>query len=205
MPSGLTEEIYNNESLSLKRYILKCAKQFNPFYNITMGGSRELSDSQEPEYSTYDLDMYREKLQDAKDKLSLLTTMTPEETDAAYQEYAEDAKAYLNERLTQNSELRQRYLTMLKKSKAWECGSFVYIKEYMIKKLVESMEHDCWDDGELAEVHAVMSKEKWLDDQYQKLRRDIGYYQEKIEKEEEQIRDSKEQIRELYHYIKNID
>lgn len=179
MPTAYTSKIYNDEELSLKDFILLCARQFGAC--ITMRDeplSTPIPEQFEPsDYHVKQIERIEKELQKLNDN-----PRTDEEWGELYQKAYD--KAFLEHQETEKyiAALKLRYENMIEKVSNWvpPTKDHANLKDFALKQLEDSMRHDT-----MFHPFEFTRKEKWIDIQSsgQYLRENLAYHKAAHEKE----------------------
>ena len=198
MPSGLTYQIYEGTDMSLRSFALKCATQFGLGYKASSYGDKELPLDKPPVLT---VDEYRiNSLKKAKEDALYWLNMehNPDEAMKLYREYVAKKEEEKSHQDGVFAEQKDRYLQMISKVEAWDCGEDLqYLKDYMLKQLNECMEHDCPDTSKWYD-YPIPTFEKWLRVKIDCACSDVKLQTESLEKEEKAIKELNEGLQNLY-------
>lgn len=140
MPTGITAPIYDGKDVSMKDYLLRCARHMGP-YSQYRDEPEDLVITPKSPDSLEEMDMVSqwEKM------LSELNSMTEAQLeDAAVQEYNKQMDG-VNSTIAESKALFERYSKMLEEIKGWEppTEDHIPLKEHAISQLESSISHDC--------------------------------------------------------------
>lgn len=191
--TAYTELVAESDNLTLKEFAMLCSRNFGALIDMR----EEPFDAPIPEKlepSGY----YRDELKKFNQKYNDFLQNKPsiEELERQYEEYVSKLKSETEIANNKRKVIRSRYEAMLEKVRNWippteeHCG----LKEFMISQLVESEEFDC------KEYHPyIFTKEEyinWKRDENEILK-EIEYYSDKVEKEEEAYKKRNKWIQDL--------
>lgn len=202
MPTGYTAKI--EEGISFKEYALSCARNFGALIMMR----DEPMDAPIPDKFEKD-SYYQESLERAKAELEKYQSFTLNDWRGEFEAYRlKTVERYL-EQIQKNKDLRQKYENMLAKVRKYEAPSpdHVNYKKFMETQILESIEFDCMSDyyeralEKLGRTHWREYKDQMLSG----AKRDISYYQEQLDKDEERGEDRNEWIRLLKESVEKIE
>lgn len=141
MPTGYTADIYEGKKVTLKDYIMLCARQFGAC--ITMRDdplSVPIPEEFQPDdYHLKQIERIEKELKELRDN-----PKSPKEWEEEYQKaYAKAINEY-GEREYQKAKLKLRYENMIMEVSNWEPPTKDHhnLKEFALRQLKESMEFD---------------------------------------------------------------
>lgn len=193
MPTGYTEKIL--EGCSFKEFALGCACAFFydcsniddiiPKENLRINHYREefvLATKQYNDFCKLDdeelLGIY-DKYKKAKNELN-----------DEHNKYVKSQEEAIKKNTKDKNETREKYENMLKIIKEWQCPEEnKNLKEFMIKQINESIEHDC--------VHyemSILSYNEWVLGRKESLLREMNLYGEDLIKLEKNLLETKKWI-----------
>jgi hypothetical protein len=190
MPTGYTEKILNG--CSFEEFVLGCACAFSygcynidniiPEMNSRINYNREIFSSATKKYNDFC------KLDDD----SLLET---------YDKYVKSRKETDEKNIKEKNETKEKYENMLKIIEKWECPKENKdLKEFMIKQINESIDHDCFICNEMY----TEPYEKWVLQRKESLLHTINLYGEDLIKLEKNLLETKKWIESLKKSLEKI-
>ncbi len=186
MPTGFTDMVRDNESVTLRQFILRCV------------GFREGLDLDAPipeEIAPNSLH-YQGELEIAKKQLERARFMTEAEIQQQVEgEYDEALRAY-SKHLTSTAAAMGRYLSMRNQVKAWQVPPVLAnLRTFMLNQLEQGISDDC------SVVYSAPPKRQTSQEYVGKLieyaERNIQTYTQKIETETQEAREKIEWIKAL--------
>ena len=141
MPTGYTEKIYNGDKVTLKDYLLLCARQFGACIMMRDEPmSTPIPESFEPDdYHLKEIERIEKELKELNDN-----PKTHKEWEKEYQgAYAKAINEY-REREYRKSRLKLRYENMIIAVSNWEppTKDHTNLKEFALKQLKDSLDFD---------------------------------------------------------------
>ncbi len=176
MPTGYTAAIANG--ITFRQYAMDCAKAFGAL--ITMRdepANAEIPEKFEP--SKYHID----KITAAENELKELRAMDDSEAEKRarleFEQELESHQKYVNDK----SELKDKYLAMLKQVKIWQppTSEHVEYKNFMIQQIEQSIDFDCTTT--YLSKPALKSGRVWLNGKIDRALKDLEYHKEENRKE----------------------
>lgn len=198
MPTGYTSEIYEGKEVSLKDYILRCARAFG----ATAVMRDEPLSKEIPVFQPNDYHLKQKTF--AQQELIKYQNMSLEDAQKLInQEYDEKVRA-TDESLNKNNKLKQRYERLLIKVKAWEPPTVEHkeLKEFAIRQLKESIYYDC--STECLNYPTKQDPKEWLNRKIETYQKDIEYHQKSWNREVERTNQRNEWIKKLKESIDQI-
>lgn len=193
MPTGYTADIYSGKNVTLKDYIMLCARQFGAC--ITMRDdplSVPIPESFEPDdYHLKEIERIEKELKDLNDN-----PKTQEEWEKEYQTAYSKAINEYGEREYQNTKLKIRYDNMITMVQNWEppTKDHINLKEFALKQLKESLDFDTH-----SYPFKFPEKEEWIATQKSgsQLLKSLAYHKESYAKEVEACKVRTQWIKDL--------
>lgn len=194
MPTGLTAKIYNGEEISFKDFALLCARQFGALVHMRDEDLDAPITQREPD--TY----YLEELNETKKKLEEFKANPPTKEFLAkeWKEVLERLKKEDAEHNKKASELRLRYLEMLRQVQAWvpPTKEHTKLKEFMIKQLEDSIRWDC-TVSDYADKFVTVDKYIENSLSSEPLEKDVEYYQKEWDKQVRRCEEANKWVEDL--------
>jgi hypothetical protein len=190
MPTGYTAPIYEGKDITVKDYILRCARAFGA--TIHMRDESLDVEINEVQPSTYHLDMIEKK----KKELEKYQKMSVEEAQKIADEEYEKGVKQIEESVKKMEVLRERYTNILEEVKKWNppTPEHVKLKEFAIEQLESSLHFDCHP------IYRRVSKwsgEEWLRNKIKQCTEDIEYHSKEWVEEIIRVEKINKWIREL--------
>lgn len=180
MPTGYTSDLYEGKDITVRDFILRCARGMGALIMMR-------DDPMDAPIRTFEPSDYHAKaIEKARARLDELADMHPDEI----RRQAEDAhlKAYNSWRERRDDKLvmRGRYEDMLNQVKAWHPPTPDHegLRKFMIEQLTTSIEFDCsvtpsrFDEPPVREPDGA-----WFTKQVEKAQHDLVYHVEEDAKE----------------------
>jgi hypothetical protein len=191
MPTGYTAGVADGTIKDFKTFALRCARNFGAL--VTMRDEpfdAEIPESFEP--SSY----YKEKLENSLNDFENFKKLTNEQIEEQCQKSYEDELASYNEYKEKDLIQQQNYENMLKKVKDWNPPTSEHqnMKKFMVEQLTESIRFDC---GYSRQEPIKLSSKEWAEKEFNKINKDIEYYQKALAEEEARCRERTEWIKAL--------
>ena len=202
MPTGLTAEIYEGKNTSFRRFALRCATQFGGGYQASNYGESDLPLDKAPvlEASNYHLKM----LDHAYKELAKWKKLQ-ENPEEAHNEVLEKRKQEAKDCNEHRNDHLRNYEDMLTRVKCWHPDErYTSIKEFMIKQLEESIEHDCSYHGPSKES-LEETTEQWLKCNIDCCEWDIKYHEKAFADEIKSIEKTNEFLQGFYDSLDEIE
>jgi hypothetical protein len=180
MPTGYTAAI--GDGIEFDKFVMQCARAMGACVMMRDEPTgAEMPEAFEP--SRYNA----EKLQEAKERLAELQSMTVQAaTQLARTEYDIEVVEH-EKRVAGMNELRRKYSEMLAKVQGWKAPSADHtgLKDFMVGQITQSIDFDC--DTKYYHTHTPELKtgEEWLSAKIKTALRDIDYHTQEQAKEEE--------------------
>ena len=205
MPTGLTADIYEGKSMSLRRFALDCARQLGGGYQASDYGNKILPMDKPPvlEPSTH----HREQLEKAeedldfwlhvqKDPIAMKLIYDREQTKHEKENAEHDARM---------KGIKERYKTMIDRVEQWQVPEqYALLKKLMLNQLLDSYEWDYRPD--LRPYRAPQEPiNKWMERNISTARRDIEYHKEKLAEEEKRISEINAYVKGLYDLLDEVE
>jgi len=193
MPTGYTAEVVDGKITEFKDFALRCARAFGAMIEMR----DDALDTPIPEEFKPDL-YYSNRLKDAVSEHEDLLYLTSDEIiHRAKKEYQEDLKAY-HESNKKVEETNRRIDSMLDKVEAWNPPSPDHqgMKKFMKEQLKMSRE-EMWRD-----VPKELVPQDWYNKELNRVIKNIKYFQEEMNKEEERIKSRNKWLKELRESLK---
>lgn len=194
MPTGLTARIYEGKETSFKDFALLCARQFGALVHMRDEGLNAPITKRKP--TSY----YLEELEDAKKALEDFKANPPARESLAkeWEEKLEKIKREDAESNKEASELRLRYLDMLRQVQAWAppTDEHTNLKKFMIEQLERSIQFDCMIYNN-ADKFPTM--EQYIEDGLspKHLEKEVEYYQRRWDSEVKHCEDVNKWVEDL--------
>lgn len=204
MPSGLTCDIYDGTDMTIRGFALKCATQVGAGYFATEQCSKKMPRDKAPvlKVSNYYEDSLRKAQKDLEYWKSLRNNM--EAAKDLYEKEKVKSKEKYEAMVKRNEELLQRYNDMLARVSTWDVGvEYSSLRDIMVKQLMESIEFDCRPIKPF--VYPSLSTEEWVDEHIKEIEREIVYFTEKHQKEEERVSEINAYLQGLYKAIDKVE
>lgn len=180
MPTGYTSDIYNNRNVTLKDYIMLCARNFGVLIHMKEDSlDAPIPDKIEPS------DYYLKRAHQLEEKHKFIkeNKKTDDELYAQYKAEFYDEVNKRAEREKETYELKDRYLKMIKEVEDWEVPSSDYdnLKKFALSQLRDSLDFDCklyefkfpsFEEWK-AEKFDTERIQKQIDDAYEDYRKDV--------------------------------
>ena len=193
MPTGYTAEVVDGKITEFKDFALRCARAFGAMIEMR----DDALDTPIPEEFKPDL-YYSNRLKDAVSEHEDLLYLTSDEIiHRAKKEYQEDLKAY-HKSNKKVEETNRRIDSMLDKVEAWNPPSPDHqgMKKFMKEQLKMSRE-EMWRD-----VPKELVPQDWYNKELNRVIKNIKYFQEEMNKEEERIKSRNKWLKELRESLK---
>ena len=204
MPSGLTCKIYNGEDLSLRGFVLNCARQFGPGYHASQSGEKELPKDKAPILT---VGSYHEgKIIEAEKELEKWENLRNnlEEAQKLYDEQYAQNMQYNTAVNEERNEIKERYNTVLEKVKAWDIPiEYNSLKELMLKQLKENIEWDCSPYTPYKEEKVPI--EEWIEVRIRLARRDLDYHTKEFQEEKRRVEYDNKYLKGLYEALDKVE
>jgi hypothetical protein len=184
MPTGYTSELYYGKDVSMKDYILTCARAFGAFISMR----DEPSSTPAPDEFTPE-DYHKNKVEDAKEELSRLEVITKEEIVKLIDEkFIKDIQCN-KDSFEKNKKLKNKYSSMINEIKNWNPPTKDHeeLKKFCIEQLENSLSFDCHDDYYYLKPIEKVSVEVWLENEKNMCLHNISYHTQKYQEEIERI------------------
>lgn len=194
MPTGLTARIYEGKETSFKDFALLCARQFGALVHM-----RD-EDLNAPITKRNPTSYYLEELEDAKKALEDFKANPPARESLAkeWEEKLEKIKREDAESNKEASELRLRYLDMLRQVQAWvpPTDEHTNLKKFMVEQLERSIQFDCMIHNN-ADKFPTM--EQYIEDGLspRHLEKEVEYYQRRWDSEVKHCEDVNKWVEDL--------
>jgi len=190
MPTGYTAIIEDDPDVTLRQYILRCARAMGPL--IHMRDDSLDADLRMPEVHDY----HEKALRDAENEYERLSHMTEEEADDAAQ--AEYDQRY-REAADSNSDvdtLRRRYMAMREQVGAWEPPSLEHLplKSFMLEQ-IDLCKSDYSREYTLSAERKTRTQ--WLDEAKARVVDAMARHREAHEKEVKRVEERRKWIEQL--------
>lgn len=141
MASGYTADIYEGKNVTLKDFMLRCARAFGACVMMRDEPlSTPIPERFEPDdYHLKQIERIEKELKELNDN-----PKTQEEWEEAYQKAYDEEINYYMERKFQKAKLKLRYENMISAVSNWEppTKDHVDLKEFALKQLKESLDFD---------------------------------------------------------------
>lgn len=177
MPTGYTSDIYEDKEVTLRDFILRCARGMGAL--VMMRDDPLDAPIREFEPSDY----HAKAIAATRARLDALADMRADEIER--QAEGAHAKAFdlWRQRRDERLVLRDRYEAMLNEVKAWQPPTPDHegLRKFMVEQLEESIRFDCsskFDEPPVREPTGA-----WFTQQVQKAQHDLDYHVEENAKE----------------------
>ena len=205
MPTGLTAEIYEGKNTSFRRFALRCVTQFGGGYQASNYGESDLPLDKAPvmDASNYHL----KQLAAATKELEKWKRLkeNPEEAEAAHNEVLEKRRQEAKTCNEHRADHLRNYEDMLTRVKCWHPDErYANIKEFMIKQLEDSIEHDCSYYGPSQES-LEETTEQWLKVNIDCCEWDINYHEKAFADEVKRIEETNKFLQGFYESLDEIE
>ena len=204
MPTGLTADIYEGKSTSLRAFALNCARQLGGCYQASDYGNKMLPMDKPPvmEPSPY----HREQLKRAKEKLAYWLELknNPEKMKQVY-----DAEQSLHqaENIGHDARMKvvkERYETMISRVKQWKVPEeYASLKALMLEQLHKSLEDDYHPEWRPWKGEKPIGE--WMEHNISMAGRDIEYHTAELEKEKQAIAEINAYVKGLYDLLDEVE
>lgn len=196
MPTGYTAAIA--DGITFKEYAMSCARAFGAL--VTMRD--EPADAEIPQEfkpSTYNL----ERLQDARQELSILERMTMVEANLNAQADYTALELRRAKQLEEIKDLRCKYESMLTECKKYVAPTpdHAEFRAFMICQIEESIEFDC-STSFYDNPTVLLSGEEWLEQQIGQAKKDIVYHEYEYDKECQRVKERNAWVKALRESLK---
>ncbi len=172
MPTGYTAAI--KDGISFERYAMDCARAFGACVTLRdePGGGEKIPFVFEPS------DYHAKAAQKARDALSALLAMTPQERERAAAKAWDDAETSRLMLLEDKRKQREAYESMLAKVQAWKPPTEEHkgLHQFMAEQIISSINFDCAGDYGMTPTLRRTGNE-WADDEAARMTRDIAYHE----------------------------
>lgn len=201
MPSGYTADVQSGEVTELKDFALRCARAFGACIMQRDDNPKELPKEQEP------FPYYQERIKETEFEIRHISRMTDDEILEHEKSVILKEIKQLEESIENDSLYNVRYNNMLEKVEKWipPTGDHQNLKNFMVQQLknsiqwdtakewhVEHLEREKWKLENLDTPENI--RKAWISD----LEKDLKYYQEKWDEEQQRVAERNEWIVELY-------
>lgn len=183
MPTGYTADI--EKGVTFEQFIMNCARAFGALISMRDAPS----DAKIPEKfkpSSY----HKDRLREIEVKLLAVRKMsTKTASDRAKQDYEKELKSK-EDGIRKAEDLRESYLSMLAKVRAWQPPSSEHIKlkTFMDEQITGSIKFDCSTDYYTKQTPVLLSGQQWKERRLAQLMKDFSYhkkeYSEEVERNE---------------------
>ena len=204
MPSGLTCKIYSGEDLTLRGFVLSCARQFGPGYNASQKGEKELPKDKAPILTVGSY--HEEKIIEAEKEIEKWEALRNnlEEAQKLYDEQYAQNMQYNIAVTKECNEVKERYNTVLEKVKAWDIPiEYNSLKELMLEQLKKSIEWDCSPYTPYKEEKVPI--EEWLEIRIKLAKRDLDYHTKEFQEEKRRIAEHNNYLKGLYEALDKVE
>ena len=181
MPTGYTAAIA--EGISFNDFVMRCSRNMGAL--ITMRDepmNAPIPDKFEPD------PYYAQRVDELQKHLEALQALTPAEVNhKSMCEYTHQV-AYRTKRLSEISELKDKYQIMLDKVQKWvpPTDDHKELKRFMIYQVAQSMESDC-DVSYYSKEPEIVTGKQWLEKEITKTQKDLNYYSKEHSREVERV------------------
>lgn len=204
MPSGLTCKIYSGEDLTLRGFVLSCARQLGPGYNASQHGEKELPKDKAPILKVGNY--HEEKILEAEKELEKLESLRSnlEEAQKLYDEQYAQNMQYNTAVSEERNVIKERYNTVLEKVEAWDIPiEYTSLKELMLKQLKESIEWDCSPYTPYKEEKVPI--EEWIEVRIKLAKRDLDYHTKELQEEKRRVEYDNKYLKGLYEALDKVE
>ena len=204
MPSGLTCKIYSGEDLTLRGFVLSCARQFGPGYHASQNGEKELPKDKAPILKVGNY--HEEKILEAEKELEKLESLRSniEEAQKLYDEQYAQNMQYNTAVSEERNVIKERYNTVLEKVEAWNIPvEYTSLKELMLKQLKESIEWDCSPYTPYKEEKVPI--EEWIEVKIRLAKRDLDYHTKELQEEKRRVEYDNKYLKGLYEALDKVE
>ena len=195
MPSGYTEGVASGKVTEFKEYALLCARAFGACLSLR----DEPLSSEIPEFKVSD--HYLRRIKEAEEKIASLLSMTQQDKEENFNKYVSDIVKSAEEKLSERTEIKQRYEKMLEQARNFYPPSpeHYHYKSFMIEQLEQSIVWDCSDDYYLSQVAEIksLSLEQWFYLQLDTAQSDLDYYKEQWQEEQDRVDHNNRWVKQL--------
>lgn len=169
MPTGYTADIANG--ITFKEYALRCARNFGALIMMREEPTgAPIPDEFPPS------DYYVKAIEVANKEISMLKSATKEELDNLASAKFRADKEYYSKRLRDNSELKTKYMAMLREAKAYVPPTDDHIEyaNFLVSQIEESINWDC----NISHMKRLirMTGRAYQTERLEKLTRDVNYH-----------------------------
>ena len=199
MPTVLTAKIYDGEELTLREFALRCATQFSPAHSY----NGDLPLDKAPVLENSSIDYYERRLKEAREELKEVNRLKehPEEVERIIEQKTKNIEEENNRRKIRYADMRKRYDAMIANVERFQVPEeYKYLRDFMLKHLKETKEHDCPEDCFQREVKPISPK-VWIAQQLKYIHDTIGYFEEKLVKGKEWYANANKHLQGLYKAI----
>lgn len=143
MATGYTSDLYEGKDIAFPDFVMNCARAFNALIEMR-DDPMDATIPYEFEASRY----HTEQLKKAEADVARIKAWDDTEADSQSQLAYDRAQREYEESLANKAALRERYEAMLAQVKAWTPPTSEHqgLKDFMLKQLEGSIEHDCSTD-----------------------------------------------------------
>ena len=143
MPTGYTSDLYEGKDIAFPDFVRKCARAFGALIEMR-DDPMDATIPDKFEASSY----HTEQLEKAEADVARIKAWDDTEADSQSQLAYDRAQREYEESLANKAAMRERYEAMLAQVKAWTPPTREHqgLKDFMVKQLEESIEHDCSTD-----------------------------------------------------------
>lgn len=198
MPTGYTHSLYEGKDVSLNEFILDCARAFGALIHM-----RDESMAVKIEYRKANDSYYERGLEKAQKDLAVISKLSVQHCKKqAEREFKEEIECNAN-KVKELLKLKERYLNMLNKVMLWEppTSDHVELKNFMIQQLNDSIKHDC-DVEYYQNIKSVqLTGSQWKKNKLKRIKDDIKYYTEELNKEIQRCKEANDWIDQLFHSL----
>lgn len=183
MPTGYTAII--EKGISFEDFVMRCARNFGAL--ITMRD--ESFDAPIPK-EFKPSPFYKKELEQTESKLAELENMSLEEAAQQAKKEYDNEFAYIEKSIREANELREKYMSMLTKAKAWQPPSpdHTRLKEFMEEQITQSIKFDCSTDYAKRRTKklCLLPAKDWITKEKARLLESLAYdkksYLEEVER-----------------------
>lgn len=194
MPTGYTTDIYEGNPITLRDFILRCARGMSWFIM-----QRDESMTEPPrkiQLQSY----YTEAVSKSKSKIEKFCALTTAERRNRWQKYVVDTLNDNEERQQNATALENRYNLMIDKVINWRCDDQLWpLKDFMLSQLNDSKNFDCH-----VYLREVLGFEDWERETMESLQRSYDYAIQSLNQQRETVAYQNSITEKLYKSLENL-
>ena len=182
MSTGYTSAI--SEGISFENFVMRCARAMGACISMRDDPmDKEIPNKFKPSTHYYDA------LEEAKNKLEKLNTMSLDDAEIEAQLEFEKLVESNEKSIQLKDKLRYKYQTMLRKVTEWNPPTDEYdgLKEFMIDQITKSIDFDC-NNKSYYHTNLRLSACDWLSQRINMIQDDINYYEKENQEEVERAK-----------------